>query len=109
MKVTILAVLMVSSLCLSQTTKSPGHPSHYASVGKKYGKATTVNTPNTNALASELTKIEQQGVHAPASSATQHATSAPAAAKTAQPTQSKNRPMKFTPRAQQGSRTTQPH
>ena len=100
MKFMVFAVVLISTVSLSQTKKDPGHSSKHASVGKKYGKASTpVPTQNTTALASELAKIEQQGAHAPASPAPRPAASTAAAPKTQTP-QSKNKPMKFTGRSQ---------
>jgi hypothetical protein len=109
MKIAAAALLLISSLGLSQTLRAPGHASRHASVGKKYGSVSSVNTPNTNALASELSKIEQQGAHAQMSSPGSRVTSPPAVPKATQPAQSKNKPMKFTPRGTQAGRNTQPH
>ena len=81
MKFALFAVLLISGLAWSQTAASPGHPSRHASVGKKYGHAPAA-APNSNALASQLTKIEQ-GTHAPASSTAPRVSTAAAVPKTA--------------------------
>ncbi len=108
MKLAAFAVVLISTLSLSQTTKDPGHSSRHASVGKKYGKASTsVPTRNTAALANELAKIEQQGAHAPASSTAARPAASTAAAPKTQ-TQGKNKPMKFSGRSSQGARNTRP-
>jgi hypothetical protein len=108
MKLVVFAVVLISSLSLSQTTKDPGHSSRRASVGKKYGKpSTSVPTQNTTALANELAKIEQQGAHAPASTPAPRPAASTAAAPKTQ-TQGKNKPMKFTGRSPQGTRNTRP-
>ena len=102
MRVVLFTVVLTSSLVWSQATKGPGYPSRHASVGKKYsgGSSVTTPAPRTESLAAQLAKIEAQGAHVPSSSATSH----PAAAKSAFPkaatTQSRNRPMKFAPKAQ---------
>jgi hypothetical protein len=109
MKLPAFAILLISGLAFAQTTKSPGHPSRYASVGRK-NSGGTVNPPKTNSLASELAKIEQQGAHAQASTASQRAAgSTHVAPKTPPPTQNKNKPTKFSYKPPQGSHITQPH
>src|SRR5437667_11577881 len=108
MKLAVFAVVLISTLSLSQTTKDPGHSSRHASVGKKYGKASpTVPAQNTTALANELAKIEQQGAHAPASSTAPRPAASTAAAPKTQ-TQGKNKPIEFTGRSSQGARNTRP-
>jgi len=107
MKLAVFAVVLISTLSLSQTTKDPGHSSRHASVGKKYGKvSTSVPTQNTTALANELAKIEQQGAHAPASTTAPRPAAPTAATPKTQTTQGKNKPMKFTGRSSQGARNT---
>src|SRR6266536_6672987 len=97
MKLVAFVVVLISTLSLSQTTKDPGHSSRHASVGKKYGKASTsVPSQNTTALANELAKIEQQGAHAPASTTAPRQAASNAVAPKTQTTQGKNKPMKFT-------------
>src|SRR5207248_10051542 len=91
MKFALFSVLLISGLAWSQTAASPGHPSRHASVGKKYGHAPAA-APNSNALASQLTKIEQ-GTHAPYSTAPRVSTAA-AVPKTT-PAQGKNKPVKY--------------
>ena len=105
MKFALFAVLLISGLAWSQTAASPGHPSRHASVGKKYGHAPAA-APNSNALASQLTKIEQ-GMHASASTAPRVSTAA-AVPKTT-PAQGKNKPIKYSYKPPQGSRTARPH
>jgi len=108
MKLAAFAVVLISTLSLSQTTKDPGHSSRHASLGKKYGKASTsVPTQNTTALATELAKIEQQGAHAPASTPAPRPAASTSVAPKAQ-TQGKNKPMKFSGRSSQGARNTRP-
>jgi hypothetical protein len=108
MKFVTFAVVLISTLSLSQSTKDPGHSSRHASVGKKYGKASvTVPTQNTTALANELAKIEQQGAHAPGSVAAPRPATSTAVAPKTQTTPSKNKPMKFTGRSQ-GTRNPRP-
>ena len=107
MRLAAFALVLISSLTLSQTTKDPSHPSRHASVGRKNGRSSTVNTPNTTALASELAKIEQGG-HAPASS-TASRTSTTAAVPKTPPAQNKNKPIKYSYRPPQGSHTARPH
>lgn len=106
MKFAVFAVLLISSLAWSQTAASPGYASKHASVGRKSGRSSTVNTPNTNTLANELTKIEAQGPHAAASSTAPRAAAAAAVPK-APPAQNKNKPIKYSYKPPQGSR--QPH
>ncbi len=108
MRLAAFALVLISSLTLSQTTKDPSHPSRHASVGRKYGRSGTVNTPNTTALTNELAKIEQQGAHAPASS-TVSRTSTAAAVPKSPPAQNKNKPIKYSYRPPQGSHTARPH
>ena len=109
MKLAVLAVVLISTLSLSQTTKDPGHSSRHASVGKKYGKpSVSVPAQNTTALANELAKIEQQGVHAPASTPAPRPAASTAAVPKTRTTQGKNKPMKFTGRSSQGARNARP-
>ena len=109
MKLVAFAVVLISTLSLSQTTKDPGRSSRHASVGKKYGKASPpVPAQNTTALANELAKIEQQGAHAPASTTAAHPAASTAVAPKTQTTQGKNKPMKFTGRSSQGPRNIRP-
>ena len=109
MKLVAFAVVLISTMSLSQTTKDPGRSSRHASVGKKYGKASaSVPAQNTSALANELAKIEQQGVHAPASTTAPRSAASTAAVPKTQPAQNKNKPMKFTGRSPQGTRNTRP-
>ena len=99
MKFVLITLVLTSAVAWSQTG-SPGHSSRYASVGKKSGgSAVSTPPPKTEPLAAQLAKIEQQGVHAPSSPAAHSAASKPVFPK-APVTQSKNRPMKFTPKSQ---------
>ena len=102
MKAVLVTIVLTSTLAWSQSVKDPGHSSRHASVGKKYsgGSSVTTPAPKTEPLAAQLAKIEAQGAHVPTASANSHsaASAKPAFAK---PTtnQSKNRPMKFSPKA----------
>jgi len=101
MKFMVFAVVLISTVSLSQTKKDLGHSSKHASVGKKYGKASvSVPTQKTNALANQLAKIEQQGAHIPASTTASRPAASTAAVPKTQTTQGKNKPMKFTGRSQ---------
>ena len=108
MKSVLITLVLTSAVAWSQAG-SPGHSSRYASVGKKPG-GSAVNTPppKTEPLAAQLSKIEQQGAHAPSSPAAHSAASAKPVFPKAPATQSKNRPMKFTPRSQ-SARSGQAH
>jgi len=106
MKFALVAVLLISGLAWSQTAASPGHASRHASVGKKYGHAPAA-APNSNALANQLTKIEQ-GTHASASATAPRASTAAAVPKTT-PAQGKNKPIKYSYKPPQGSGTARPH
>jgi hypothetical protein len=110
MKLAAFAILLISGLAFSQTTKSPGHASRHASVSRRYDGAGTPVTPKTSSLGVELAKIEQQGAHATASTGSQRAAgSTHVAPKIPPPTQRKNKPTKFSYKPPQGSHNTQPH
>ena len=102
MKAVLITILLTSALVWSQSVKGPGHSSRHASVGKKYSGGSSVTTPAPKAepLAAQLAKIEAQGAHVPSSSASSRS-SASTKPVFAKPTtnQSKNRPMKFSPKA----------
>ena len=100
MKFVLVTLVLTSATAWSQAA-NPGHSSRYASVGKKSG-GSAVNTPppKTEPLAAQLAKIEQQGAHVPSSPAAHSAASAKPVFPKAPATQSKNRPMKFTPKSQ---------
>ena len=102
MKFVLVTIVLTSALVYAQGAKDPGHTSRHARVGKTYGRS-SVNTaaPKTEPLAAQLARIEQQGAHVPSSSAGNHpaASAKPVFPKTPPP-QSKNKPMKFTPKAQ---------
>jgi hypothetical protein len=110
MKVVLVTIVLTSALVWSQSAKEPGYPSRHASVGKKYSGASSVPAPKTEPLAAQLAKIESQGAHVPSSSANNHsaASAKPVFPKTTATSQNKNRPMKFTPKAQP-TRSGQPH
>lgn len=101
MKFALITFVLTSVFAWSQAVNS-GHSSRYASPGNKSG-GSAVNTPppKTEPLAAQLAKIEQQGAHASSSPASAHsAASAKPVFPKAPATQSKNRPMKFTPKSQ---------
>lgn len=98
MKFALITIVLTSALAWSQSA-NPGHASKYATAGKKSGgSGATVPAPQSSSLAAQLTKIEQQGPHV-SSSSTSQAAAKPVFPKTPV-TQNKNRPMKFTPKAQ---------
>src|SRR5215467_10976706 len=101
MRVILITIVLTSSWVWSQTTKEPGRPSRHASVGKKYSSTVTPPARKTEPLAAQLAKIEAQGAHVPSSVPANGHSAAPAKPAFAKPatTQSKNRPMKFTPKA----------
>ena len=101
MKVVLVTIALTSSLVWSQAAKEPGYSSKHASVRKKYSSTVTTPAPKTESLAAQLAKIESQGAHVPSSASTNGHSSASAKPAFAKPTntQSKNRPMKFTPKA----------
>ena len=100
MKFVLITFLLTSAVAWSQAG-NPGHSSRYASVGKKSGgSALNMPPPKTEPLAAQLAKIEQQGAHVPSSPAAHPAASTKPVFPKAPATQSKNRPMKFTPKPQ---------
>ena len=101
MKFVLVTIALTSALVWAQGTKDPGRASKYAGVGKKSGSSSLNTAPKTEPLAAQLARIEQQGAHVPSSSAGNHpvASAKPVFPKTPPP-QSKNKPMKFTPKAQ---------
>src|SRR5262249_17743067 len=101
MKFAVITIVLTCALVWSQEVKSAGHPSKYANAGKNHGgSSATLPAPKTDSLAVQLAKIEQQGAHVSSSATSQSGASAkPVFAKTPA-TQNKNRPMKFTPKAQ---------
>ena len=102
MKFALIPIVLMSALAWPQDVKSPGHSSRYASAGKKYGASSAATpVPKNEPLAAQLAKIEQQGAHVPSSPSTsQSAGSAKPVFPKTPATQTKNRPMKFTPKSQ---------
>ena len=110
MRLFVFATLMlVTNFALSQHTKDPGLSSKHASVAHHSASlGTPAATTNTNANATALARIEQQGAHAPSASAPHTAgTTGATTPKPASSAQKPNKPIKFSYKPPQNNNT--PH
>lgn len=108
MKFVLITIVLTSALAWPQTA-NPGHASRYATAGKKSGgSGATVPAAQSGSLAAQLAKIEQQGPHVSSSATIQSGAAAKPVFPKTPASQNKNRPMKFTPKAQ-STRAGQAH